>query len=161
VAVAVISSVVKRMKKANNQQSQNNKQVNKPMGDPYRKPSTTQPKSLEDILQTLLNEQKPTQKTPPPVYQETFKADKELVNSTTLETTESLESIEEEKYYGFDSELAYDNEEVDFDKIVDHRNHGKGFDLESIAEIEEESEWTNVDWKKAVITAEILRRPEY
>lgn len=161
VAVAVISSVIKRLKKANNQQNQPQSPVQKSNTSTYQPPVSKQPKSLEDILQTLLNEQKTIQKTNPTGYTDTVKSDKDPVKSTTLEDIESLESIEEEKYYGFDSELAYNKEEEDYDNSTDHRLHGKGFDIEEVVEVEEEEVWANIDWRKAVISAEILRRPEY
>ncbi len=162
VAVAVIASIVKRIRKANSNSVNQQKQFQKPVQQTtYQKPHSTQPKSLEDILQSLLNEQKGTQKTVPPPIQEPVKSDKGLVKSTTLETTETLENIEEEKYYGYDTELAYDEETEDYDLVQDHRNHSKGFDNEQIETEQEVGEWADIDWRKAVITAEILKRPEY
>ena len=74
----------------------------------------------------------------------------------------SLEEIEEEKYYGYDSELSYDEETKDYDQLADHHVHGKGFDAPVVV-VEEEvpGEWADIDWKKAIVSAEILRRPEY
>lgn len=162
VAIAIISSVVKRLKKGNAQQNQSKIPAQKSSTNTNKSPGSQQPKSLEDILQSLLNEQKTTQKANPTGYMDTVKSDKEPVKSTTLEDAESLESIEEEKYYSFDSELAYNNEEEDYDNSADHRLHGKGFDIEEVEEVgEEQEDWSDIDWRKAVITAEVLRRPEY
>jgi hypothetical protein len=169
VAVAIISSVIKRINKASQSGSSNYKKPNQPQHKTtYNKPQHTQPKSLEDILQNLLGEQKPAKKQVEQTLQPPIIADKQPTKFTTLEETTTLENIDqdhykgEDKYYGLDTELGYEEEDKkDFDYVKDHRVHRSGFDG-GIKEItEEESEWSNIDWRKAVITAEILRRPEY
>lgn len=164
----MLSSVIKRIRKANNPpQNYKKPPVNTQPKTTYNKPQHTQPKSLEDILQTLLGEQKqvtkPVQQTQvPPIV-----ADKQQTKFTTLEETTTLENIDqdhyvgEDKYYGLDTELSYEKEADDFDIIQDHRLHGAGFDKIEEPVVEEEDEWANIDWRKAVITAEILRRPQY
>ena len=161
VGVAVLSSVIKRIRKANNPPQHNKKPVNTQPKTTYNKPQHTKPKSLEDILQTLLNEQKPVTKPVKDTYKPPVVDDKPTVKSTTLEDGGSLETLEEEKYYGYDTELDYNDEDEDYDEMPDHHVHGAGFDAIEEKVMEEESEWANMDWRKAVITAEILRRPEY
>jgi hypothetical protein len=161
IGFSVLSSVIKRIKKANTPQQNYKKPVQNQQQTTYNKPPQTQPKSLEDILKTLLNEQKPVTKPTQDTYKTPVNNDKPLVKSTPLEDGGTLETIEEEKYYGYDTELTYDKEEEDYDKMTDHRVHGAGFDLVEEKLEEEEDEWANIDWRKAVITAEILRRPQY
>jgi hypothetical protein len=161
IGVAVLSSVIKRIKKANNPQQNYKKPVSTQTKTTYNKPKTTQPKSLEDILQTLLNEQKPVTKPVQQTHKEPVTSDKPPVKSTPGELFGSLETIEEEKYYGYDTELKYDKEVEDYDKMVDHHVHGPGFDITEEKVEEEVNEWANIDWRKAVITAEILKRPQY
>jgi hypothetical protein len=161
IGVAVISTVIKRIRKANNQQQNYNKPTSSQQKTNYNKPQSTQPKSLEDILKTLLNEQKPVTKPVQQTHKTPVTSDKPLVKSTQEETFTTLETIEEEKYYGYDTELKYDKEEEDYDKTIDHHVHGLGFDITEEKMEEEANEWGDVDWRKAVITAEILRRPQY
>ncbi len=160
VGVAVLSTVIKRIRKANQGNTQYKKPLNTPPNTTYKSPQT-QPKSLEDILQSLLGEQKSVIKPVPETYKEPVNNDKSLVKSTPLEDGGSLETIEEEKYYSLDTELEYDEEEEDYDRVTDHHVHEAGFDNVEEVVVEEENGWADIDWRKAVITAEILRRPEY
>ncbi len=162
VGAAVLSSVIKKIRKANNtNQNKPNTNYNKPTNTTYQKPPNTQPKSLEDILQSLLNEQKPKQTYAPQVEDRMVTTDKTEFKSTTLEDEATLEEAEKE-YYAQDTELSFDNEIEDYDEIADHHVHGAGFDqIEEVVEVEEEGEWADIDWRKAVISAEILKRPEY
>jgi hypothetical protein len=169
VAVAIISSVIKRINKASQSGSSNYKKPNQPQHKTtYNKPQHTQPKSLEDILQNLLGEQKPVKKPVEQTHQPPVIADKQPTKFTTLEETTTLENIDqdhyvgEDKYYDLDTELSYEEEDKkDFDYVKDHRLRGTGFNNTTQEIEEEENEWSNIDWRKAVITAEILRRPEY
>jgi hypothetical protein len=155
VGAAVLSSVLKKVRKAKGQsQGTGTGQQNKA--------PNTQPKSLEDILQSLLNEQKGNnQPIPTPKTTEALDDNSEFKFNTSKEEA-SLEEIEEEKYYSFDTELKYDEEAEDYDQLADHHVHGKGFDAPVVV-VEEEvtGEWADIDWKKAIVSAEILRRPEY
>jgi hypothetical protein len=159
VAAAVLSSVVKRIRKANQGQA------NKPAGNlttpqPPKK-DYTQSKSLEDILKTLLNEEKPLAPVIPKAQEPKISSDKSLFKSPPLETDVALEEQEKE-YYAQDTELSFDNEIEDYDEIADHHVHGFGFDaVKAEEEVEEQDEWSDIDWRKAIVTAEILRRPQY
>ncbi len=162
---AIISSVLKKKKKPTNTGSSGQKKpltnYNKPTTTTYNKPQTTQPKSLEDILQSLLGEQKPQKFYPPKVEEQKVFTDKEPEKYTSYEDTSTLEKAEKE-YYSYDTELNYTEEVVDYDETSDHHVHGVGFDdiKEEVVE-EQVSEWADIDWRKAIITAEILKRPEY
>ena len=161
VVIAVISSLYKKLKKSNTNVNNQKKPIPKQTTTQYNKPQSTQPKSLEDILQTLLNEQKPQKINPPKVQEQKIFADKQPEKYTVTEDNKTLEKIEKE-YYNYDTELDYKEETVDYDKPVDHHVHGFGFDdIKNEIEIEEENEWADIDWRKAIITAEILKRPEY
>lgn len=170
VAIAVISSFYKKFKQKSktntfnqNKQttSQTTTQYNKPQSTPYNKPQSTQPKSLEDILQTILNGNNPQKVYTPKVEAKKEFADKPLITLTPPEDSQSLEKAEKD-YYGYDTELEYNKETEDYDKTTDHRLHGVGFDnIKEEPILEEESEWASMDWQKAIITAEILKRPEY
>jgi hypothetical protein len=163
IGVAVISSVIKKLKKAANTGSSAQKKTvtnyNQPTTNTYQKPKHIQPKSLEDILDQLLNpHQTPVKK----AVEQKIEADKQPIKFTSLESSESLETIDEKKYYELDTELDYNKEMEDYDKPVDHHVHGAGFDpIKEETVVEEEGEWAHIDWRKAVISAEILRRPEY
>lgn len=162
VGAAVLSSVIKKIRKTNNtNQNKPTTNYNKPANTTYQKPPTTQPKSLEDILQSLLNEQKPQQTYAPQVEDRMVTTDKTEYKSTTLEDETALQEVEKE-YYAQDTELGFDNEIEDYDEMTDHHVHGAGFDkIEEVVEVEEDGEWADIDWRKAVISAEILKRPEY
>ncbi len=169
VGVAILSSILKKKKKTGNTYQNQQKKTftntnQQTTTQQYKKPATTQPKSLEDILQSLLGEQK-TQPTFQPKQEEKMVfTDKDPKKYTTLEEVESYEELEKEEtqYYSYDTELDYKEEIVDYDKTTDHRVHGAGFDdiMEEV-QVEEVSEWQDIDWRKAIITAEILKRPEY
>lgn len=162
VAIAVISSLYKKFKQKGNTNTYNpKKQTPSQTTTQYNKPQSTQPKSLEEILQTLLNGNIPPKSYTPKVeYKEEF-TDKPLVKLTTPEDSPSLEKAEKD-YYGYDTELEYNKETEDYDKTTDHRLHGVGFDnINEEPILEAESEWASMDWQKAIITAEILKRPEY
>jgi len=167
VGVAVLSSVIKRIRKANNPPQNNKKPLSTQQKTTYNKPQNTQPKSLEDILQTLLNEKKPENKPVQQTQKPLVVADNQPTKFTTLENTSTLENIDEDhyagedKYYGQDTELSFEKEANEFEIVKDHRVHGKGFDDVVEEGGEDASEWANIDWRKAVITAEILRRPQY
>lgn len=165
VGVAVLSSILKKRKKANtNTAPKKNVSFNQSTQIQYKKPASTQPKSLEDILQSLLGEQKIQKPVAPKMEEKLVFTDKEPNKYTTLEETEALDTLEKEEvqYYGLDTELNYTEELVDYDKTTDHRLHGAGFDqIAENEEVEEESEWAVIDWRKAIITAEILKRPQY
>lgn len=155
VGAAVLSSVLKKVRRANSQGQGTG-------AGQQKKAPNTQPKSLEDFLQSLLNEQKGNNRPiPSPKTAESLDDNSEFKFNTPAEEA-SLEEIEEEKYYGYDSELSYDEETKDYDQLADHHVHGKGFDAPVVV-VEEEvpGEWADIDWKKAIVSAEILRRPEY
>lgn len=163
VGFAILSSVLKKRKKAGAGTQQPNKSFkagNQSTGT-YQQPKQTQPRSLEDILQSLLNEQNPVKTTPREVEETTTYSDNLEEKFKSLEDPVSLES-EEKEYYSYDTELEYDEETEDYDRLADHHVHGKGFDEEfEPVEVEERDEWEEIDWRKAVVTAEILKRPEY
>jgi hypothetical protein len=164
VGAAVISSVYKKMKKASNQ---GNNQQKKPVSTyqqpkpNYQKPQSNQPKTLEDILKSLMDETKPPVVKAPEVHKQLVLSDKEPSKFTTLDESLAFEKIEKD-YYAQDTELGFDNDKKDYDELTDHHVHGAGFDdMNNMIEAEEKGEWDNVDWRKAVISAEILRRPEW
>jgi hypothetical protein len=160
VGAAVLSSVVRRIRKAN-QGTTNQKPVGKLTTQQPPKTGQTQPKSLEEILNTLLNENKPQVPQVPKVHEPQISSDKSLFKSPPLETDPALEE-QERQYYAQDTELSFDNEIEDYDEIADHHVHGFGFDVvKEEEETENEEEWSDIDWRKAIVTAEILRRPQY
>ncbi len=108
-----------------------------------------------------MNETKPPVVKTPEVNKQMVSPDNELVKSTTLEDQKTFEKMEA-SYYAQNTELAFQSELEDYDEIADHHVHGAGFDeiAEGVVE-EEKGEWDDIDWRKAVISAEILRRPEY
>lgn len=165
VGVAILSSILKKRKKAGtNMPPKKNVGFNQTSQTQYKKPAPTQPKTLEDILQNLLGEQKIQKPITPKIEEKLVFTDKEPNKYTTLEDVEALDKLEKEEvqYYEMDTELNYTEEMVDYDKTTDHRLHGAGFDqISEVQEVEVESEWANIDWRKAIITAEILKRPEY
>jgi hypothetical protein len=159
VGAAVLSSVLKKRKKAIG-----NVQVNreKPVTSEFEKSKEAQPKTLEDILKGLLNEQKMVPANNPKPDQTLVHSDKQDYKSATFSDEGSLELMEEEKYYGYDTELSFDDETKDYDEVADHHVHGAGFDVvNQDLEDEEVGEWAEIDWKKAIVSAEILRRPDY
>lgn len=164
IAAAVISSVYKKFKKAS---SGGNNQQKKPVSSQqqprqtYQQPKTTQPKTLEDILKSLMDETKPPVVKNPEVQKHLVSSDKEPVKSITSEDFTTLEKMEK-TYYAQDTELGYNSEMEDYDELTDHHVHGVGFDnIKEELEVEETDEWADIDWRKAVISAEILKRPEY
>lgn len=180
VGAAILSSILKKRKKSGTANNTGPKKIitnyNQPTTSIYKKPSTTQPKTLEDILQNLLNGPTPQKVVQPKVeekmpdrtlHSDGVFTDKQPQKYTTLEDVESLESLEEldkqeVEYYNNDKELEYKDEMVDYDKTTDHRVHGAGFeDIKFDEPPEVESEWSNIDWRKAIITAEILKRHKY
>lgn len=164
VGAAVISSVYKKMKKASNG---GNNQQKKPVSNyqqpkqTYQQPKTTQPKTLDDIIKSLMQETQPPVVKTPEVHKKLVSTDEGPVKSTTPEDFTTLEKMEK-TYYAQDTELSFDSEIEDYDELTDHHVHGVGFDniKEEVME-EEKDEWADIDWRKAVISAEILRRPEY
>jgi len=172
VGVAILSSLLKKSKKKQNQQKTQYQPKPKtnyqpPVQKTYTPPpppTSTQPKSLEDILEGLLKQQNTPVVPPPQKVENTMVSDKKEILSPPSVENASLEEVNEEKYYGFDTELEYDEEVEDYDRVEDHHVHGKGFDNieEVLAEPEEPAgEFAEIDWRKAVITAEILKRPNY
>ena len=165
VGVAILSSIIKKAKKTgttnNNIPKKTSVNYNQPTTSTYKKPATTQPKSLEDILQSLLNEQKPQKTVAPKVEEKMVLTDKQPQKFTTLDESQSLEK-EEVQFFSSDEEYNYTDEMVEYDKTTDHRVHGGVFgELKIEEQVEVESEWANIDWRKAIITAEILKRPNY
>lgn len=163
VGFAILSSVLKKRKKAagTGNQPRNQTSGTKPQPKAYQQPNKTQPKSLEDILQSLLNEQKPVKPEPKKEEQPTLEQESYENKYQPLET-EFSDTFNEGEYYSYDTELEYDEEMEDYDNLEDHHLHGKGFDEPFDQEVvEEKGEWEDIDWRKAVITAEILKRPEY
>lgn len=170
VGVAILSSILKKRKKSETTTNTGPKKIitnpdsyrdNQPTTSAYKKPPATQPKSLEDILQNLLGGQQRVKTFAPEAEEEMVFPDKQPQKYTTLEGPESLEKQKVE-YYNYNTELEYKDEMVDYDKTTDHHVHGLGFDeIKEEVVVEVESEWANIDWRKAVITAEILKRPEY
>ena len=176
VGFAILSSLLKKKKKPLNKpggtiQPPTPVNYNKPTvttQNPtpvnYNKPASSQPKSLEELLQSILNEQKPQKTIPSPIKQPLVLPDKTENKSQTLVGNDSFnEAITSS--LDADTELLYKNEMQDYDDNADHHVHGEGFDKEFLLGKDqpaiEENEWIEMDWKKAIIASEILRRPQY
>jgi|GEM_PF-6841716 len=119
-----------------------------------RKP---QKKTLEDIIREITGEtETPRPQQPAPVVQA---PSPKAEPSSYYSMKSSLEDITEEntEVYVEDSEDV-----LAMDDVADHHVHGKGFDQpreSPLAEVEQRFEIQ--DWRKAIIVAEILKRPEY
>jgi len=149
---AIVYSIYKNQGKQKSQQkNQSQNTYKKPVNHQVNKNKGNQPKSIEDIINTLLNDSKDTvgkEVKREPVVEQTY----------TDESSLELQS-QEAQYYAQDTELKFNNETVDYDIENDHRML-ENTEIGSV-QVEKESDWVKTDWGKAVILAEVLQRPKY